>query len=78
MSGAQEKDTTKAAGNPRHVAECVENSASKSMNTGIGDAINLGWKLAQVVPGRAHSSLLDAYEFERIGFARSSIGSANQ
>ena len=42
----------------------------QGMNTGIGDAINLGWKLAEVVQGRADESLLDSYEPERIGFAR--------
>lgn len=42
----------------------------QGMNTGIGDAINLGWKLAQVVAGRADASLLDSYEPERIAFAR--------
>jgi hypothetical protein len=43
------------------------------MNTGIGDAINLGWKLAQVIQGRANPSLLDPYEPERIGFARALV-----
>ena len=42
----------------------------QGMNTGIGDAVNLGWKLAQVVQGRADESLLASYEPERIGFAR--------
>jgi 2-polyprenyl-6-methoxyphenol hydroxylase-like FAD-dependent oxidoreductase len=42
----------------------------QGMNTGIGDAVNLGWKLAQVAQGRADESLLDTYEPERIGFAR--------
>ena len=42
----------------------------QGMNTGIGDAVNLGWKLAQVAQGRADESLLDSYEPERIGFAR--------
>ena len=35
------------------------------MNTGIGDAENLAWKLALVVSGRAHETLLDSYEAER-------------
>jgi hypothetical protein len=39
------------------------------MNTGIGDAINLAWKLAAVLAGRAGDKLLDSYETERIGFA---------
>ena len=40
------------------------------MNTGIGDVINLGWKLAMVIQHRAPVSLLDSYEAERIPFAR--------
>ena len=35
------------------------------MNTGIGDAINLGWKLEAVLAGWAPPSLLDSYEIER-------------
>ena len=38
------------------------------MNTGIGDAINLGWKLADVHRGRANVAILDSYEQERIGY----------
>jgi len=45
----------------------------QGMNTGIGDAINLGWKLAHVVQRRADPSLLETYEPERIGFARSLV-----
>jgi len=40
------------------------------MNTGIGDAVNLGWKLAAVVQRPMHPSVLDSYEPERIAFAR--------
>jgi len=40
------------------------------MNTGIGDAINLAWKLNEVLAGRAPDALLDSYEQERIAFAR--------
>ena len=35
------------------------------MNTGIGDAIDLGWKLAAAVKGFAGAGLLDSYERER-------------
>jgi 2-polyprenyl-6-methoxyphenol hydroxylase-like FAD-dependent oxidoreductase len=35
------------------------------MNTGIGDAFDLGWKLAAVVSNFAHPSILDSYEVER-------------
>lgn len=34
-------------------------------NTAVGDAVNLGWKLAAVVKGHAHPSLLESYEQER-------------
>jgi hypothetical protein len=40
------------------------------MNTGIGDAVNLAWKLAAVLRGRAKPALLESYEPERIAFAR--------
>ena len=35
------------------------------MNTGIGDAENLAWKLAMVVNATAEHALLDSYEAER-------------
>lgn len=35
------------------------------MNTGIGDASNLSWKLAAVIKGHASKGLLDSYEIER-------------
>jgi 2-polyprenyl-6-methoxyphenol hydroxylase-like FAD-dependent oxidoreductase len=35
------------------------------MNTGIGDAVDLGWKLAAVHDGWADPNLLDSYEIER-------------
>ena len=35
------------------------------MNTGLGDAFNLGWKLAAVVRGWGGQTLLDSYEQER-------------
>lgn len=37
----------------------------QGMNTGIGDAENLAWKLAMVVNGTAEQRLLDSYEAER-------------
>ncbi|HEY1506991.1 MAG TPA: FAD-dependent monooxygenase, partial [Stellaceae bacterium] len=36
------------------------------MNTGIGDAADLGWKLEAVIRGWADPALLDSYESERI------------
>jgi 2-polyprenyl-6-methoxyphenol hydroxylase-like FAD-dependent oxidoreductase len=54
-------------GDAAHVHSPV---GGQGMNTGIGDAVNLAWKLAAVLAGRAPESLLDSYEPERIAFAR--------
>lgn len=35
------------------------------MNTGIGDAVDIGWKLAAVIQGWGGPVLLDSYELER-------------
>lgn len=37
----------------------------QGLNLGIGDAMNLGWKLAAVVRGDAEETLLDSYQAER-------------
>jgi 2-polyprenyl-6-methoxyphenol hydroxylase-like FAD-dependent oxidoreductase len=50
----------------------------QGMNTGIGDAVNLAWKLAAVVQGRVPAALLDSYEPERIGFARTLVATTDQ
>jgi hypothetical protein len=50
----------------------------QGMNTGIGDAVNLAWKLAAVLHGRADPSLLDSYEAERIAFARRLVATTDQ
>jgi 2-polyprenyl-6-methoxyphenol hydroxylase-like FAD-dependent oxidoreductase len=50
----------------------------QGMNTGIGDAVNLAWKLAGVLHGRADASLLDSYEPERIAFARRLVATTDQ
>ena len=50
----------------------------QGMNTGIGDAVNLAWKLAAVLKGRAAESLLDTYESERIGFARRLVATTDR
>ncbi|MFE0645523.1 FAD-dependent monooxygenase [Streptomyces sp. NPDC058877] len=42
----------------------------QGLNLGIGDAMNLGWKLASVVTGRSPGSLLDTYQPERHRIAR--------
>jgi 2-polyprenyl-6-methoxyphenol hydroxylase-like FAD-dependent oxidoreductase len=50
----------------------------QGMNTGIGDAINLAWKLAAVLRGDAGESLLDTYEIERIAFARRLVATTDR
>jgi len=37
----------------------------QGLNIGVQDAVNLGWKLAQVVEGVSHDELLDTYQAER-------------
>ena len=37
----------------------------QGLNTGVQDAVNLGWKLAQVVNKKSPESLLDTYHTER-------------
>ncbi|MGV3758975.1 MAG: FAD-dependent monooxygenase [Actinomycetota bacterium] len=37
----------------------------QGLNTGVQDAVNLGWKLAQVVQGTSPAELLDTYHAER-------------
>jgi 2-polyprenyl-6-methoxyphenol hydroxylase-like FAD-dependent oxidoreductase len=50
----------------------------QGMNTGIGDAVNLAWKLAAVVRGDADASVLDSYEPERIAFARRLVSTTDR
>lgn len=50
----------------------------QGMNTGIGDAVNLAWKLAAVIRDRADPALLDTYEPERIAFARRLVATTDR
>lgn len=45
-------------------------------NTGVGDAVNLGWKLAAVISGWAPETLLDSYGAERRPIERQTIALA--
>ena len=40
-------------------------AGGQGLNIGVQDAVNLGWKLAQVVSGTSPESLLDTYQAER-------------
>ncbi|HEV2639006.1 MAG TPA: FAD-dependent monooxygenase [Actinocrinis sp.] len=50
------------AGDAAHVSFV---SGTQGLNAGIQDAVNLGWKLAAEVAGRAPDGLLDSYQEER-------------
>ena len=50
------------AGDAAHVHHPV---GGQGLNTGVQDAVNLGWKLAQVVNRTSPDSLLDTYHAER-------------
>ena len=53
-------------------------AGGQGMNTGIGDAINLGWKLADVLRGRVSATILDSYEPERIPFAQRLVATTDR
>ena len=48
------------------------------MNTGIGDAVDLGWKLAAVLQGWGGPHLLESYEVERKPVAFSSVTASSE
>ncbi len=50
------------AGDAAHVHSPV---GGQGLNIGVQDAVNLGWKLAQVIHGTSPASLLDTYQTER-------------
>jgi 3-(3-hydroxy-phenyl)propionate hydroxylase len=54
------------AGDAAHVHPPV---GGQGLNTGVQDAVNLGWKLAQVIKQTSPESLLDTYHAERFPVA---------
>ncbi|MGH2579104.1 MAG: FAD-dependent monooxygenase, partial [Actinomycetota bacterium] len=66
-------DMTRQAASYRHGRVLLAGDAAhvhppqggQGMQTGVQDAVNLGWKLAQVVKGTSPASLLDTYHAER-------------
>ncbi len=50
------------AGDAAHVHSPI---GGQGLSSGVQDAVNLGWKLAQVVKGTSPDSLLDTYHAER-------------
>lgn len=62
------------AGDAAHIHSPV---GGQGMNTGIGDAVNLAWKLAPAVRGRG-AMLLDTYEPERRAFAERLVATTDR
>jgi 2-polyprenyl-6-methoxyphenol hydroxylase-like FAD-dependent oxidoreductase len=58
-------------------AHTLSPSGGFGMNTGIGDAVDLGWKLAATLKGWAGVNLLDTYEIERRAIALRNLEAAN-
>ena len=50
------------AGDAAHIHSPL---GGQELNLGLGDAMNLGWKLAATIRGSAPSDLLDSYARER-------------
>ncbi len=58
-------------------AHTLSPSGGFGMNTGIGDAVDLGWKLAATIKGWGGKNLLDTYEIERRPIAVRNLEAAN-
>lgn len=70
LASAYRSSRALLAGDAAHV---IPPTGGHGMNTGIGDADNLAWKLAAVTSGRASQLLLDSYQAERQPIARQVI-----
>jgi 3-(3-hydroxy-phenyl)propionate hydroxylase len=62
QAGSYRKGRVLLAGDAAHVHYPI---GGQGLNLGVQDAVNLGWKLAQVVRGAAPETLLDTYQAER-------------
>ena len=75
VAGAFRKGRAFLVGDAAHIHSPA---GGQGMNTGIGDASNLGWKLAAVLQGRAAPALLDSYSVERIAIAHHILRSTDR
>ncbi len=57
-------------------AHLVIPTGGLGMNTGVGDAIDLSWKLAAILQGWGGSALLDSYEIERRQVGDRNVGAS--
>ncbi|KAL4805468.1 FAD binding domain-containing protein [Aspergillus unguis] len=74
VAAAFRKGRAFLVGDASHIHSPV---GGQGMNTGIGDAINLAWKLSAVIKGHARPSLLDSYEVERRAFAQQLVSTSD-
>lgn len=52
--------------------------AGQGMNTGVGDAINLAWKLAAVIKKEMNEKILNSYETERMAYAKTLVSTTDK
>src|SRR5499427_5156418 len=57
-------------------AHLVIPTGGLGMNTGVGDAIDLSWKLAAMLQGWGGPALLDSYEIERRQVGDRNVGAS--
>jgi pentachlorophenol monooxygenase len=62
LATAYRKGRVLLAGDAAHIHSAL---GGQGLNAGLGDAMNLGWKLAATVRGTAPAGLLDTYQAER-------------
>ncbi|KAL5337564.1 FAD binding domain-containing protein [Aspergillus crustosus] len=75
VAAAFRKGRAFLVGDAAHIHSPV---GGQGMNTGIGDAINLAWKLSAVIKRQADPSLLNSYESERRAFANQLVNSTDR
>ncbi len=75
VAGSFRRGRALLLGDAAHIHSPV---GGQGMNTGIGDAINLAWKLATVLAGCAPDELLASYEVERAAFARRLVATTDR
>jgi FAD binding domain len=75
VAGAFGDGTRFLLGDAAHIHSPV---GGQGMNTGIGDAINLAWKLAAVIHGRAGEQILASYADERMPFAKRLVATTDR
>jgi 2-polyprenyl-6-methoxyphenol hydroxylase-like FAD-dependent oxidoreductase len=75
VAGSFRKGRAFLLGDAAHIHSPV---GGQGMNTGIGDAVNLSWKLAAALRADGAEKLLDTYEPERIAFAKRLVATTDR